>query len=90
MRRLALVTISLIGVIALLDVAASFALNGTVDVPLLLVLVVLVAFIVQLTSRQPRPEDIMTLARLRLHLEALERHTAVLRPSIGGKSLPQT
>lgn len=78
MRRLALVTISLSGVIALLDVAASFALNGSVDVPFAIVLFVAVAFLVQLTSRQPDPRDVVTLLRLRQRADALRRHVLVV------------
>lgn len=82
MRSLALVTISLIGVIALLDVAASFALNGTVDVPPLLVLVVAAAVIVQVAGQREHKVDlgdVVTLHRLRSHAAALARHTVVVR-----------
>ena len=81
MRKLALVTISFVGVIALLDVAASFAINGSVNVPPLLVLVVAAAVLVQIGTRVPTapdPEDLVTLLRLRLHAAALARHTQVL------------
>lgn len=79
MRTIAIVAISLIGVIALLDVAASFAINGSVDVPFLLVLVVALALVVQLTrpGKDVR-RDLATLLRLQLHAEALARHTQVI------------
>lgn len=73
MRKLALVTISLIGVIALLDVAASWAINGSVDVPFLLVLVVAAAILVQTWARPMQLEDLITLERLRRHAAALAR-----------------
>lgn len=85
MRSIALVTISLVAVIALLDVAAAFVVNGTVDVPPLLILVVAVAVVVQLVNlivgamMATDPRDIATLLRLWRHAEALARHTAVLR-----------
>jgi uncharacterized membrane protein YkvI len=80
MRTIAVVAISLVAVIALLDVAASFAINGSVDVPFLLVLVVAAAILVQLTSKaKDVRRDVATLLRLQLHLEALERYTAVLK-----------
>jgi hypothetical protein len=86
---LAVVTISLVGVIALLDVAAAFALNGSVDVPFLLVLVVAVAVLVQLVGQPPKvdPSDVVTLVRLRLQAAALGRHTAVLTSSPGKEVL---
>lgn len=80
MRTIAVVAISLVGVIALLDVAASFAINGSVDIPFLLVLVVALALVVQL--KRPGEDvrrDVATLLRLQLHAEALTRHTAVLK-----------
>jgi hypothetical protein len=50
MRTITVVAISLVGVIALLDVAASFVINGSVDIPFLLILVVALALVVQLTG----------------------------------------
>lgn len=79
MRTIAIVAISLVGVIALLDVAASFAINGSVDVPFLLVLVVAMALVVQLTRPgEDVRRDVATLLRLQLHAEALARHTQIL------------
>lgn len=69
MRTIAVVVISLVGVIALLDLAASFVINGSVDVPFLLILVVALALVVQLTgqARDVR-RDVVTLLRLQLHV----------------------
>lgn len=79
MRTIAIVAISLVGVIALLDVAASFAINGSVDIPFLLILVVALALVVQLTANaKDVRRDVATLLRLQLHAEALARHTQVL------------
>jgi hypothetical protein len=95
MRNLAIVTISLIAVLALLDVAAALVINGSIDVPPLLILVVVVAGIAQLVNRGKAADtrDVMTLVRLRLQAAALARHTAVLtgqeRGSLGmGEGLP--
>jgi hypothetical protein len=84
MRNFAVMVLSLIGVISLLDVAASFAINGSVTVPLVLVLVVAAAGVAQVVGRRRRPQrvtdprDVITLVRLRLQAAALERHTRVL------------
>lgn len=62
MRNFVIVAISLAGVIALLDVAAAFIINGSVDIPLLLVLVVVVAWGAQLLAAPKRDvRDVMTL-----------------------------
>ena len=90
MRNLALVVISIIAVIALLDVAASLVFNGSVNIPPLLVLVVAVAMMAHVVTRRSverlrldqDPRDLMTLVRLRLHAAALARHTAILTDRI--------
>lgn len=79
MRNFVVVTLSFAGVIALLDVAASFAINGSVDIPFLLILVVALALVVQLTGNaKDVRRDLVTLLRLQLHAEALARHTQVI------------
>lgn len=79
MRTLALLVLSLTGVIALLDVAASFVFNGSVNVPPLVVLVVALAWVAHLVEgkaqRKVELGDVVTLLRLRLHAAPLARHT---------------
>ncbi len=82
MRNFAVVVIGIAGVIALLDVAGALVFNGSVNVPLVLILVVALAAVVHLVGQRPQrvmdPEDVITLLRLRVHAAALARHTQVL------------